>query len=464
MSSGVRPLSFKIDQRLSQKLKLSPQMIQSIGLLSLSITELGQAVRQELTENPVLEERGEVAESISPAEAGENEKLDWTEYTSSHLYSQRDSTDIKNQSYERHTPVEESLKDHLIWQIHFSDHTEEEKAILFLIIQEINDDGYLTETIENIARENKLDIKIVQTLLSYIQELDPSGVGARDLKESLLIQLKRAKEDTKDMVLLVNNHLEDLKNKDYKKIAQSLNLEQVEIKDMVDIISSMNPFPGQSFHSSNIQYITPDIYIYKTEDGNYETQVNEEGMPQIRIASHYAEFLSQMELDPHKLVAKKYLVEKMKRALGFIRALNQRRKNILKLASVIAEEQKEFFEHGERFLRPLLLKEVSSKVGVHISTISRLTTNKFVHTPQGVFELKYFFGISYTDKEGNRLSADTIKTKIQKWIEEEVEPLSDDKISKILFTSDGIRLSRRQVKRLREEIGIPNTIGRKKNL
>lgn len=452
-----------MNQKLSQKLKLSPQMLQSIGLLSLSITELEQAVRQELTENPVLEERGETIEESSDLDESRIEKLDWTEYSSSAAASSKhDSTDIRNQSYERSTPSEETLKDHLIWQINFSDKTEEEKSILFLIIQEINDNGYLACNLEQIAEQGKVTLEKANQMLQYIHELDPSGVGARNVKESLLVQARRANEDTKDMEALIQNHIEDLTKKDYKKIATSLKIEEVEVQHLADIIASMNPYPGQAFHSQSVQYVIPDIYIDKNEDGLYQARVNEDNMPQIRIASHYTQFLSEMAEAPHKLVAKKYLIEKMKRALGFIRALNQRRQNILKLAQNITEAQVEFFDHGETKLRPLLLKEMAEKVGVHISTISRLTTNKFAHTPQGVFELKYFFGVSYMDKEGERLSADTVRSKIKKMIDEETEPLSDERLAQSLFEAEGIRLSRRQVKRFREESNILNTFGRKK--
>lgn len=444
----------KMGQQLSQKLNLSPQMLQSIHLLSLSTTEVEQAIRQELEENPVLEEKGETLDDLSSFEKNELEE-DWTQYTSTTAVL---SPDKKIQEYEKYTPVEESLRDHLMWQINFSHFNSEEKKILSLIVNEINEDGYLKETTNNISVENHFELKKVNELLSKLQEFDPPGVGARNLKECLLIQAKRVGEDTKDMVNMIQNHLEDLQTKNYEKIAQALNLDIEEIKYMAEIITSMEPMPGRMFSTIPTQYVVPDIYIFKKSsvkksDGVYGVSLNEEGMPQIKIASHYTKFLSRMmSSSPSK--EQKYLVEKMKRALGFIRALNQRKETILKLVHIIAEEQVEFFEKGEDFLRPLLQREMSQRIGVAVSTISRVVTNKYVHTPQGIFELKYFFGISYLNRDGKKMSAKAIKSMMKKMFDEEKAPLSDDKVAKELSNKEGLNLSRRQVARLREEMGV----------
>ena len=446
----------KINPQLSQKLKLSPQMIQSIGLLSLSVTELEEAVRKELEENPILEEKRDLLEEQSSLESDEAENLmDWTQYnTSLTSIGVKEST---QQNFERNAPASETLKDHLIWQISLSSFSDQERKILLSIVHEINDDGYLQESVEQLAEQNQQDPKEVERLLYLLQEFDPSGVGARNLKECLIIQARRLEEDTKDFVRFIQDHLEDIQTKNYKRPAKMMGLELDEIKDMVKMISGMEPKPGRLFSTHQTQYVVPDIFITKKRDGSYTADVNEEGIPQIRIASHYTQFLNQEEsLKGKSAQAQEFLIEKMKRALAFIRSMNQRRKTVLQLANMIAQEQKDFFDQGEKFLRPLLLKEMSERLGVHISTVSRLTSNKFVHTPQGVFELKHFFGISYLNKKGERLSTSAIQALIQKIVKEEKTPLSDERIAQQLYDKEGVNLSRRQVTRLREEANIPS--------
>ena len=455
----------KMGQKLSQKFHLSPQMLQSIKLLSLSVAELEQAVRKELEENPVLEEKGdtETLEDLSSVEKEERERLNWTQFTTSKaspLADKGEWNDISARgAYERSVPENESLRDHLVWQIYFSNYNDEDRKILSFIVNEIDDDGYLREPIEKIARSNKVLKSKVSDLLKKLHEMDPPGVGARNLKECLLIQAERAGEDTKDMVDLIQNHLQHLKTKNYRAIALRMNKDVEEVKQLAEIITSMEPRPGRLFSSQQTEYVVPDIYIYKKENGSYEAVLNEEGMPQIKIAAHYNRFLSDMSEDrggkkETQDSAREYLVEKMKRALAFIRALNQRRENILKIARVIAEEQGEFFEKGEKFLHPFLQREMSEKSGVSISTISRAASNKFIHTPRGVFELKYFFGVSYVNKEGRRMSVVLIKSIMKKMMESEKTALSDSDIAHQLLEKEGISLSRRQVARFREEMGV----------
>ena len=455
-----------LKMKLSQKLSLSPQMMQMIHLLSLPAMELSEEVRRELEENPVLEEKSDTTEELSELEREESESRegleDFTQITAaipaSHLKEMVEKAGgaSSEKIQERQTPVEETLEDHLVWQIHFSHFKDEEKKILFLIAGEIGEDGYLKETIENLSKSHGLELKKVEHLLGKLQEFDPPGVGARNLKECLLIQARRIGEDTKDMVRLIENHLEDLKTKNYKTPAEALNLDIEEIKYMAEIIVSMEPFPGRLFHSAPIQYVTPDIYIQKkkNQEGVYEAFLNEDNMPQIQITSYYTSFLSRMGagLSNQKKEARRYLSDKMKRALSFIRALNQRRDMMLKLGRIIAEEQAEFFEKGDRFLRPLLQKEVSIQTGVSGSTISRTVANKFVHTPRGMFELKYFFGTSYLDRSGRRLSVSRVQEMIQDIIKKSsASPISNEKISRILYENYGIKLTRRQVIRLRRD-------------
>ena len=454
----------KMGQKLSQKMHLSPQMLQSLNLLSMPVTEMEQAIQAELEENPVLEEKGDTLTELSSVEKDElEERLNWTQYTSTSALSTSD--DVKNslQSYERHTPTVETLRDHILWQINVSHFDIEEKNILTCIADEINDEGYLKESCQNIAKNNNFKLKQVEDLLKELQQFDPPGVGARNLKECLMIQARHIEEDTTDMMNLIQQHLEDLKTKDYKKIALELNLDIAEVGHLADIVKSMEPIPGRMFSSQSTQYIVPDIYIFKKSDGLYDVSLNEEGIPQIKIASHYTQFLSRMMANPKEAEAQKYLTEKMKRALGFIRALNQRKNMLMKIAESLAREQVEFFEKGEIFLYPFLQREMAEKTGVSISTISRVVTNKFVHTPQGVFELKYFFGIYYLDKDGKRIGTKAVRSMIKNIIDQEEpsKPLSDDKIAELLFQQKGIQLKRRQVTRFREELLFPSAKDRK---
>lgn len=449
-------MSFKFSQQLTQKLNINPQMIQSIGLMNLSVMELEKAIHKELEENPVLEEKGETLEDSSPLESAETERLDWTEYTATNVNIPKNTSDEKY--YERHTPAEESLRDHLLWQVNFSGFNSSERKILYALIDAVNEDGYLTESVQNISRQNQFNEQTVRELLKKLKEFDPPGVGAGDLTECLLIQARHIDEDTKDLVYLLKNHLKDLQTKNYKKIGLAMNLRVEEVKDIAHIISSLDPHPGQKFNSHRTEYVVPDIYISKKEERVYEVHLNEDSIPQIRIASRYVRFLDQMSHNKDENT-KQYIVDKMKRALSFIRALNHRKSSILRVTQLIAEEQVDFLDKGEMFLHPLLLREVSERLNLHLSTVSRITSNKYVHTPQGLFELKYFFGISYLNQKGERKGAVAVRRMVKEIIESEKTPLSDAKMAQKLLNLEGIHLSRRQVARFREELGYFNTLG-----
>ena len=467
-------MDFKMKMGLSQKMGLSPQMLQSIRLLSLSVADLEKTIQSELEENPVLEEKGEVSEDQTTLEEQEFENLNWTQYTSTDAYVRGDKDsaapsqeeDREGKKYDANADViQESLKDHLVWQISLSGFTEEERKILNHIVSEIDDEGYLKESTKNIAKANNVSSAKVEALLQKLQEFDPPGVGARNLKECLRIQAQRLEEDTTDLMSMIDNHLEDLRTKNYKKIAQALNIQIEEVEDLAGIITSMEPQPGRLFTSHKTHYVIPDIYISKNNAGGYSIGINEDGIPHIQVAAHYTKFLNQMIESRKKenKATKQYLSEKMRRALYFIRSLNQRRSTLLNLAQMIAEEQQAFLDKGEKFLRPILLKEAADRLGLHVSSISRLASNKFVRTPQGVFELKYFFGVSYLNQKGERVSGEVISSIVKDCIDKEDKknPISDEKISQIILEKEGVQLSRRQVTRFREQLGYQNTRLRK---
>ena len=454
-------MQMKISAKLVQNLKLSPQMLQRIELLSLSITDLEQAVLKELEENPVLEEHGDTLEDLSSLEAEEREAAEWTHYTSTQ------ASPSSSKAFEKFDlSASENLSSHLMWQVNMSHFSKEEKEILYALVNELDDSGYFRENLQTLASENDFDFSETERLLKKLQEFDPPGVGARSLKECLLIQAKKMEaEDSslhnRNLTSLIEDHLENIQSKNYEQISEDLCLELKDIKELEKSITLLSPDPGNPFNSQKTEYVVPDIYIYKKEDGSYQASLNEERLPQIKIADHYIKVLNRSDKGAE---AKQYLSDKMKRALSFIQALNHRRKSILSLAQILIDEQTEFFEKGEDFLHPLRLREVSQKIGIHLSSVSRMTSSKYVHTPQGVFELKYFFGMSYLNKDGERKSSSAIMAMIRKIIKDEdsSDMISDSRIAQILFEKEGLRLSRRQVARLRGEAGFLSATERKK--
>lgn len=445
----------KISPQLSQKLSLSPQIIKSINLLSLSVTELEQVVHQELVENPILEERGNTLEDdTSTLSVSEIEQLEWTQY------SHATKNLPEDESFDHISHEQETLREHLMWQIQMGDYSSSEKELLYLLVEEIDDTGYLRETIEDLCQKHKKPFKEMEQALFRIHEMDPVGVGARNLKECLLIQARHLQEDTNDFVQLIENHLKDIQYKRYDQIASSMNLHKDEVMDMVEIIISMEPQPGNLFSNQQIEYVIPDIFVIK-KDNRYQAVMNEGRIPRLRIASRYIDFLNRMSSGKDQKT-RDYLLQHMKKAIVFIKGLNQRRVNITKLADAIVEDQVEFFDQGENFLKPMLLKEMARKIDVHPSTVSRLINNKFMHTAQGTFKLKYFFGTMYEGQDGKKYSRQNIKEMVKDLVYKEHAPLSDEKMAQIILSSTGVRLERRQVSRIRLELGFGNIMDRMK--
>ena len=445
-------MDFKISPQLAQKLSLTPQMIQTIGLMSLNIVELEKAVQNELVENPVLEEKGETLEDLTPVEEQEKEHLNWTQYTATNFQSLSDFKETPEKVYERYTPAIQNLRDHLVEQINYSGFSAEEEKILYQLVHEMDEKGYLMTDLEAVAKKWNLDIQLLQELLKDVQELDPPGVGARSLKECLYLQALRI-ADNQNMLKIIESHWEDLSHHRYSKIAQALHLSLEEVKSIAKKISNLSINPGEPFSAEATEYVIPDIHIQKKEDGSYQAILNEANIPQIHISSHYSRVLNEAPKDEK---TQKYITEKMKKALLFIRALNQRKQSLTVLGELLVSEQSLFFDKGVRYLHPLLLREAAEKMGVHISTVSRLTTNKYVHTPQGVFEIKYFFGISHSNDKGERLSVHLIHSLIKEIIQHEKDPLSDANIARILKEKEGLSISRKQVAKLREDINLPS--------
>ncbi|HEY8270406.1 MAG TPA: RNA polymerase factor sigma-54, partial [Pseudobdellovibrionaceae bacterium] len=329
-----------------------------------------------------------------------------------------------------------------------------------LLINYIDDDGYLKTPLEQISAEEKLPIEDLEDTLSLIHEFDPPGVGARDMKECLLIQAKHLEEDTHDLVNLINNHLKELEKKNYDAIAKIMGRELEEVVEMCKIIYSMDPKPGRAFVSNEVQYVTPDVYVYKVGD-DFVVSLNEDGLPRLKISNFYKNMLkgaNKAEAKTHD-----YIQEKLRSAVWLIKSIHQRQRTIYKVAESIVKHQRSFFEKGPSYLKPMILRDIANDIGMHESTVSRVTTAKYVHTPQGIYELKYFFNSAISSSDGDSMASESVKLKIKDLVgkEDPKNPLSDQKIVELLKV-EGIQIARRTVAKYRDVLKILPSSQRKK--
>lgn len=463
-------MNLKMGIKLTQQLRMTPQLQQSIKLLTLPLMELEQAVREELLENPVLEEVQNTVEEQTTEELLNKEELPekhtWMEFTST------STRGVKAQgksgsgvfNLENVVSTEQSLYEHLLWQIQMSCFSNQDKAHLNILIDYLNEDGYLKVSLEKISQEMCVELLDLKKAFQLLNTLDPSGVGARDLKECLLIQAKQNQEDTTDLITLIETYLPDLEKKNFSLIAQNMNLEEEEILDLYKIIGAMEPKPGRRFITQPVHYITPDVYIIKDGE-DFRVSINEEGLPHLRVTPVYQEMLSG--LDKGKSIkldsTQRYLRHKMNSALWLIRSINQRQRTMFKVTTAIVKHQKDFFNKGVIGIKPLILKQIAEEVGVHESTVSRVTTNKYVHTPHGIFELKYFFNSGIETNTGEKISGEIVKLKILSYIKKEDthKPLSDQSIMEQLQEDLGVHLARRTVAKYRESVHVLSASRRK---
>jgi RNA polymerase sigma-54 factor len=484
----------RLELKLHQKLIMTPQLQQAIKLLQLSRLELVQSVALELIENPVLEELSSESpeevtseEETSAPETQENPPLStenasqtqgeeeiksdlelgpqWDEYINE-LGDGRDygSSEADNQelpSYDQTLTRLPSLSDHLRWQLHLS--TSDFGLVQGgeWIIGNLDDDGYLRATIDELTQQSGLPVRDMERALTLIQRFDPMGVGARDLKECLMIQIKQLELQGTIIERIIQGHLTDLEKRRYQNIAKALNVTVQEILEASHfIINELEPKPGRPFLPSDTNYMVPDVYIVKIE-GHYAIQLNDEGLPRVRINPYYKKLLHRTEgIDK---ATKEYVEERLRSAQWLIKGMEQRNKTIYRVAESIVKFQQDFFDQGIAQLKPMVLKNVAEDIGMHESTISRVTTNKFMHTPQGIFPMKYFFTTGFPVGTGAEVSALTVKDVIQRMIKEEdvTSPLKDQQIVDTL-KSQGIDIARRTVAKYREELRIPPTSVRKR--
>jgi len=490
-------LELKQQLKLSQQLVMTPQLQQAIKLLQMSRMELVETVHQELLENPVLEDQRDTAaeggaagteaadgsqtngserersidDAQEPASNQEVEKkaneIDWDRYLENHAMQapmpggvSRGQEDLP--SYEGTLTKTEDLVDHLEWQVRMSDLVEHERRFAALVIGNLDEKGYLTieglepaEVVPKLAEEADIDVEDADEILEIIQRFDPIGVAARDLRECLHVQAVHFGMDP--LVLqVIDEHLVHLERRNYAAIAKALSVDLEEVYDVAQAIGDLEPRPARNFVTAEPQYIEPDVWVHKVGD-KYFVVANDDGMPRLKISSFYRTAMKG------NTAAREYIQNKLRSAQWLIRSIDQRRKTIERVTECIVSRQSEFFEKGVEFLKPMILRDVAEEVGMHESTISRVTSNKYVATPRGVFELKYFFNSAIRRESEDDIASESVKQAIKRIIDAEDarRPYSDQKIVELL-AQEKIVIARRTVAKYREMLGILSSSKRKK--
>jgi RNA polymerase sigma-54 factor len=481
-------LEQKLHLKLSQKLIMTPSLQQAIKLLQLSKLELQEVLNQELLENPLLDElteetkqeeaeadaqetktvTEEEAKSAEPAKESEKEKdsfdeIDYDAYFQDYIeygYNPRMTEEHDEFPIENTLTRPPNLTDHLTWQLGMSDASPTVKEIGNFIIGNIDEDGYLRATNEEIAAAGPYSIEDVEKAVETIQSLDPIGVGARDLRECLLLQLDFLEIDVPLVDVIVRDHWDEFMQRHFVQIAKTLGIDMKTLEGIVEVIKHLDPKPGRKYSNERAIYVEPDVYVQKVGD-EYVIVLNEDGMPKLRINGSYRAMLSSMDSKSDGETVN-YIKDKIRSAVWLIKSLDQRQRTIYKVAESIVKHQREFLERGIDHLRPLVLRDVADDIQMHESTVSRVVSNKYMHTPRGLFLMKYFFHSGIDSDTGEDISSLTVKKKIQGFIDAEDprKPLSDSKIMKIL-NDEGINIARRTVAKYRDELNIPSSTDRK---
>ncbi|MBR9981972.1 MAG: RNA polymerase factor sigma-54, partial [Desulfatitalea sp.] len=418
--------------KLTQQLIMTPQLQMAIKLLQLSRLELMDAIRQELEENPTLEE---TQESLSRDQLGQDEQqpeptvekpkeitieekipgdIDWSNYIDEYNSPGRMRMETEERDapqYEAFISHKESLTDHLLWQLLMADPSAEEKRIGSLIIGNLDTDGYLKTSAAELAEQAGLTEEDIEEVLFLLQSFDPIGVCARDLTECLLLQARHLGLQNTLITDIISGHLNHLENKNYKAICRALKVTLEEVIAAVNVITQMEPKPGRQYSSDEPQYITPDIYVHKTEDG-FAIVINDDGLPKLKVNTFYKQAITR-DKDVGGS-ARNYIQDKLRSAAWLIRSIHQRQKTIYKVMESILKYQGDFFDKGITHLKPMVLRDVAEDIGMHESTISRVTTNKYAYTPQGIFELKYFFNSSIKRVHGEAIASASVQEKIRR--------------------------------------------------
>ena len=471
-------MKINLSLKMTQKLVMTPMLQQAIKLLPMARLELAQLIRQEIIENPVLEElleeENENEQENSQEEKGPNEDLtsdneqssnsqdqeiDWDSYIQGNIdqgmsvesYTERPSIES---TYKK----EANLADHLMWQLDLSVDSDLDKFIGSCIIGNIQNDGYLCADLKEIAEISQTDEENVLRVLKIIQGFEPAGVAARSLKECLMIQTRTLSDKNPYVEILIENYLERLEDRFLPKVASELKIDLEEVLDALKTIRNLCPKPGLLFSSERVDYVVPDLVVVQTEKG-YDVVLNDDGVPSLRISPYYHNLLKTTKEGQ----TKEYLEDKYRSALWLIKSIDQRRQTIYKVGKSIVKLQKSFLDDGLSYLEPMVLKDVARDIEMHESTVSRITTNKYIDTPQGVFELKFFFHSGIKSYMGNAMSSIRVKNMIKEIINEEDRsyPLTDDQLVKALMRKNA-KIARRTITKYRKELNIPPASKRKK--
>ncbi len=491
--------------KMGQQLTMTPQLQQAIRLLQLSTLDLQQEIQEALESNPMLErqEDGEDFDTSDPmadsAEKGietataSNQESTYEEPTHSaesledgqwnesipnelpvdtaweDVYqtsaSNLPSSDDDEWDFTARTSSGESLQSHLLWQLNLAPMSDTDRVVAMTLIDCINDQGYLEETLEEVhaSLDPELEVELdeIEVVLRRIQQFEPAGVGARDLRECLLLQLRQLPADTpwlEEAERLVRDHLDVLGNRDYSLLMRRMKLKEDELRQIIELIQTLNPRPGSQIESSEPEYVVPDVIVRKHND-RWLVELNQEAVPRLRVNAQYAGFVKRADSSADNTFMRNQLQE----ARWFIKSLQSRNETLMKVATQIVEHQRGFLEYGDEAMKPLVLHDIAEAVGMHESTISRVTTQKYMHTPRGIYELKYFFSSHVSTSEGGECSSTAIRAIIKKLVaaENQKKPLSDSKIAGLL-EAQGIQVARRTVAKYRESLGIAPSSERKR--
>ena len=472
-------LELRQSLKMTQQLVMTPQLQQAIKLLQLNHMELADLVSQEMVENPVLEE--EIEERIDPlaevkkaeeapapedpnSEVGkEQTDMDWEQYLDGYQAGQKTGAEVRRvaddlPTYDQTLTRGTTLSEHLMWQLHLVDAPPEIRAAAAGVIGNLDGDGYLQVSLEDLAVAEVTDFETQEEGLLLVQTLDPLGVGARDLGECLLIQVRVHHPGDRVLIQILKEWMGAVERRDLKSIARGLKVSLQRVGDAMRTLALLEPKPGRPFTTEEPRYITPDIYVIKSGD-EYIIQLNEDGVPKLRVSNYYRQVLGGAAKGD-----KDYIQDKLRSAQWLIRSIYQRQRTIYKVTESIVKQQRGFFEEGIAKLKPMILRDVAEDIGMHESTVSRVTTNKYVHTPHGIFSLKFFFNSGIQRGHGEDVASEMVKQRIKKLIgdEDPRKPLSDSSLVKLL-DGENIKIARRTVAKYRDMLGISSSSQRKRH-
>ncbi|EHT0807683.1 RNA polymerase factor sigma-54 [Escherichia coli] len=467
--------------RLSQQLAMTPQLQQAIRLLQLSTLELQQELQQALESNPLLEQI-DTHEEIDTRETQDSETLDTADALEQKempeelpldaswdtIYTAGTPSGTSGDYIDDELPVyqgetTQTLQDYLMWQVELTPFSDTDRAIATSIVDAVDDTGYLTVPLEDILEsmgDEEIDIDEVEAVLKRIQRFDPVGVAAKDLRDCLLIQLSQFDKTTpwlEEARLIISDHLDLLANHDFRTLMRVTRLKEDVLKEAVNLIQSLDPRPGQSIQTGEPEYVIPDVLVRK-HNGHWTVELNSDSIPRLQINQHYASMCNNARNDDDS----QFIRSNLQDAKWLIKSLESRNDTILRVSRCIVEQQQAFFEQGEEYMKPMVLADIAQAVEMHESTISRVTTQKYLHSPRGIFELKYFFSSHVNTEGGGEASSTAIRALVKKLIaaENPAKPLSDSKLTSLL-SEQGIMVARRTVAKYRESLSIPPSNQRK---